>query len=123
MKKALRLVLIVSVLILVCALPAFAYRSHGHFRGDVWIGPVWTPWWGPSAYPYYYPYPYIYDSPTVVIEREPYIEPYLYETPEVQHEVQYYWYYCKKPKGYYPYVQRCPGGWTKVNPSPQEEKE
>jgi hypothetical protein len=25
-------------------------------------------------------------------------------------------YYCRKPKGYYPDVQRCPGGWEKVPP-------
>ncbi|MBI5102763.1 MAG: hypothetical protein HZB33_13145 [Nitrospirae bacterium] len=99
----------------VCALPAFAHRSHGHFRGSLWIGPAWTPWWGPYASPY----PYIYDNPAVVIEREPY----LYETPEPQEEPPYYWYYCKEPKGYYPYVQRCPIGWTKVKTSPPEEKE
>jgi hypothetical protein len=28
------------------------------------------------------------------------------------------WYYCRKPEGYYPDVQRCPGGWEKVPPAP-----
>jgi len=27
-----------------------------------------------------------------------------------------WWYYCRKPKGYYPSVERCPSGWEKVPP-------
>jgi hypothetical protein len=27
-----------------------------------------------------------------------------------------YWYYCHRPRGYYPQVQRCPGGWIPVVP-------
>jgi hypothetical protein len=29
-----------------------------------------------------------------------------------------YWYYCRNPEGYYPYVRKCPGGWLKVPPQP-----
>jgi hypothetical protein len=29
-----------------------------------------------------------------------------------------YWYYCRNPQGYYPYVKRCPSGWMRVVPSP-----
>jgi len=29
-----------------------------------------------------------------------------------------YWYYCRKPEGYYPHVKKCPDGWMKVVPQP-----
>lgn len=29
-----------------------------------------------------------------------------------------YWYHCKSPEGYYPYVKTCPGGWDKVPARP-----
>jgi len=32
---------------------------------------------------------------------------------------QYYWYYCRNPQGYYPYVTSCPGGWVQVIPMEQ----
>ena len=84
----------------------------GAYRG--WYG--FGPWWGyPYAYPYYgYPYSYSY--------------PYTYAYPEYQSAVPavpsepqpYYWYYCRDPKGYYPYVESCKGGWTRVVPNPSQ---
>ena len=29
-----------------------------------------------------------------------------------------YWYHCKSPQGYYPYVKTCPGGWERVPATP-----
>lgn len=29
-----------------------------------------------------------------------------------------WWYFCKTPEGYYPYVRECPSGWEKVSPTP-----
>lgn len=29
-----------------------------------------------------------------------------------------YWYHCKSPAGYYPYVKTCPGGWERVPATP-----
>jgi hypothetical protein len=29
-----------------------------------------------------------------------------------------YWYYCRKPEGYYPYIKACPGGWQTVPAQP-----
>lgn len=96
------------------------YYHGGHHHGGYWSGGVWIapgfgwyyggPWWGWPYYPYY---PY-YTYPPVVVENPPpiYVDP----TPEQQEPG--YWYYCKNPEGYYPYVQQCPGGWTKVSPSP-----
>ena len=82
-------------------------HGHGHFGVDFVVGPVFGPWWW-DTYPYYYPYP----STPVVVQSQPelYVEP---QSPEQQ-----YWYYCGASGGYYPYVKRCPGGWTKVAPTP-----
>jgi len=76
--------------------------GHGYYRGG---------WWGPGIYlgAPWYPYGYYpYSAPPVVVQQTPlYVEP--------QQEA-YYWYYCKRPKGYYPYVKSCPSGWMKVVP-------
>ncbi len=83
---------------------------HGHHRG-----------WGPGIYwrvpivvgPPLYPYGY-YPAPPVVVQQAPvYVQP--------QQEEPYYWYYCENPKGYYPYIQNCPGGWMKVVPDTNPE--
>lgn len=105
MKKNICVVLAVMMLILVSCLPVLA---HGHFRGSIWIGPGWGPWWGPV-----YPYPY-YTPPPVVVQQPPaeYIQP------PAQSEESSYWYFCQNPQGYYPYVKKCPNGWLKVVPSP-----
>ena len=29
-----------------------------------------------------------------------------------------WWYFCKDPNGYYPYVRECKSGWEKVSPTP-----
>jgi hypothetical protein len=98
------------------------FRGHGgggHFRGGLWIGGPW--WWDPFFYPYYpyYPsYPY-YSQPPVVIQQLPQ----EYVMPEQQREESSYWYYCRNPKGYYPYIKRCPEGWLKVVPTPPAGEE
>jgi hypothetical protein len=115
MKKSVFVLFAVMVLLLGYSLP-----GEAHFRGGVWIGPVWGPgWWGP----YGYPYPY-YTSPPVVIRQEP--QEYMrQQTPQSE---QQYWYYCTDPQGYYPSVEKCPSGWMRVVPTPAappepEEKE
>lgn len=85
---------------------------HGH--GGVYWGWYGGPgWWGyPYAYPYYpyYPYPNAYSYPA-----------YPSDPPVVQSQPQqYYWYYCRDAKAYYPYVTSCPGGWTPVVPNPPQ---
>ena len=95
---------------------------YGHYR-SVWWGPRWywrgsvvlRPWYpyyyGPR-YPYYYGpwYPYYYAPPPFIAQDQPGI----YVQPEQQPAD--YWYYCKDPQGYYPYVKKCPDGWMKVVP-------
>ena len=85
--------------------------GHGGGHFGVWIGPGWG--WDPFFYPYYPYYPY-YNTPTVVVPQQP--EEYL--MPESPSEGTGYWYLCNNPKGYYPYVKSCPGGWMKVVPAP-----
>jgi hypothetical protein len=92
-------------------------RGHGGGSFDVWFGPGWG-WWDPFYYPYYPYYP-SYTQPPVVIEQQPQ----EYVMPETQSEQTSYWYFCRNPQGYYPYVKRCPGGWMKVVPTPPAEEE
>jgi hypothetical protein len=113
--------------------PAWA-DHYGHGGGG------WG-WWGfpalffgtalaiaSTAPPVYYPAPAYYPAPQPV-----YVQPTVYASqaymmppvpvaqmasapsPVAQ---QQWWYYCKKPLGYYPYVQTCPTGWTPVSPVP-----
>ena len=93
-------------------------HSHGHFSGSIWIGPSWG-LWDPFWYPYYPGYRY-YTPPTVVVPQEPQ----EYILPESQQETGY-WYYCRNPEGYYPYVERCPSGWMRVLPdtTPPDEQD
>jgi hypothetical protein len=133
MRKYICFVLILVFAVVAASQPALAdgYRSHGHsrgyghshFSGSIWIGPGWGPWWGPYSYPY--PAPYVYPSPYGYYAPypEPYYVPPVVETPdtyiqqEPQREEERFWYYCKDPQGYFPYVKRCPSGWMKVVPS------
>ena len=70
--------------------------------------------YGYYPYPYYYPYsdpyPYYPNYPNAVAEPPAYAEP----------EQDSYWYYCQAPQGYYPYISSCPGGWTRVVPTPPQ---
>lgn len=113
MKRTISAIATATLLIASCP-PAFA---HGYVRGGIWIGPGWGPgWWGPA---YTYPYPY-YVGPPVVVQQQP---PTEYAAPEPQPEQPSYWYFCQSPKGYYPYVKQCPGGWMKVVPTPPPTEE
>lgn len=123
MKRLLLAVGVIFLVLLAGVLTADARdRHHRSWRGGVILGPVWTPWWGPYpysypySYPYAYPYayPYGYREPSIVIERDST----EYFQRDDESEDEYYWYYCKNPKGYYPYVKRCPDGWEKVLPTP-----
>jgi hypothetical protein len=96
---------------------AAADRDHWHGHGHVGVGVVVDPFWfGAWPYrPYYYP-PYYYPPPVVTVPAEPpvYIE--RDAGPGPQNSA--YWYYCSRPRGYYPHVKQCPGGWQPVAPQP-----
>ena len=70
------------------------------------IGPFWGPYWGPYWAPY--AYPDVYPPVVAVPSTRVYVQP----------SAPAYWYYCDNPRGYYPYVQQCPGGWRAVAPTP-----
>jgi hypothetical protein len=104
-----------------------AMADNGHFvpvRGGghvgVYFGVPWPWYWSyPAPYPYYPYYPYYPpvqtapSSPPVYIEQE--------QQQPAPPQQKYYWYYCSKPRGYYPYVRECPGGWRAVAPQPPNQ--
>jgi len=119
MKKVTCALLTVVVLLLVSPLSRHAgahSNSHFYFSGSIALGPWWPGYgWYPSYpyYPYYsyYPYyPYYAPAPPVMVQQQPPV----YAEPAPSHSN--YWYFCENPKGYYPYVKSCPGGWMKVVP-------
>jgi hypothetical protein len=102
---------LVAVAVLVVGIaPAQAWVAvHGFHGPHVFVGPrVFV---GPG--PFWYPHPYYW--PPVVVQPSP---PQVYVQPPEAPPAQLYWYYCENPKGYYPYVSQCPGGWMRVVPQP-----
>lgn len=131
--KKLILILVAGLLLVLC-LPqdGFCDRGRGHSHGGHFhhSGPRVSFGWS-FGFPYYYPdYPYYYPHPGYYPYRYPYNYypypyypyPYYPSAPPVRVEPRQerYWYYCRNPEGYYPYVQSCPGGWTRVLPGPQD---
>ena len=85
---------------------------HGHYRGWGWGPGIY--WGGPVVVGSpWYPYGYYPQPPTVVQQAPVYVEP----QQQKEEEAANYWYYCENPKGYYPYVDRCPSGWMMVVPN------
>jgi hypothetical protein len=109
---------LVVALLLVTAVPSYAWRGH-HGGSRVFVGVGVGPWWG-YPYPYwYYPPPpyYVYSSPTVVVQQPPvYVEqqPAAVAVPPASASQQQYWYYCQPSGAYYPNVQTCTEPWVKV---------
>jgi hypothetical protein len=88
--------------------PFYAY-PYGYYPFSYY------PYGYPYSYPYAYPaYPYAYPD-----YSNTYDQPTVYDEPEQP----YFWYSCRDPEGYYPYVTSCPGGWTKVAPTPPGEED
>jgi hypothetical protein len=103
-----------------------ATAGEGHFvpvRGGghvgIYLGIPFPGYWSyPAPYPYYPYYPYY--PPVVSAPSSPpvYIEQGQQESAS---SPQHYWYYCKNPEGYYPYVRACPAGWQAVAPQPSDQ--
>jgi hypothetical protein len=117
--------------------PAAAHGYYGH-RGYWYGGPAvrfyfgGPLWWGGSYY-YGSPYgptygpaygsPYGYapappvvvtpPAPPVYIEREQEPASAAPAAPSATPSTQW-WYLCSNPRGAYPYVRECPGGWERV---------
>jgi len=105
-----------SALLLCCA-AAPALADHVHL--GIMVG---GPFWG--GYPgYYYGPPAYYYPPTVVTVPAPpttYVEQPQSVPSDLQAPAPQVWYYCRNPKGYYPYIKTCPSGWREVAPTPAD---
>jgi hypothetical protein len=62
--------------------------------------------------------PPVYSPPPRVVVYRP--EPPVYAPPAPAYAVpaDRWWYYCRQPAGYFPYVQQCSSGWTRIAPQP-----
>lgn len=122
MKRETLFVFLIAVLSAALALPALGHGGRGYYRGHYGgYGGGWGIYLGlPLGWPGYYGYPYSYPpyySSPVVVESQP--RTYI-ERGDIAEDAgePFYWYHCDKPKGYHPYVEKCPGGWKKVVPTP-----
>jgi hypothetical protein len=79
----------------------------------VYAPPVYAP---VVVQPYYVEQTYV--SPPPVALPPPVPTPYAGQNPSYDPPGGQWWYSCKKPAGYYPYVRECPSGWEKVSPTP-----
>ncbi len=115
------------------------YSSHGHSRLNFGInlGGYYGPGFygyggyggysrygyggyglGGYGYPFYAP-PYYAYPPTVIVPSTPPVYIQQQQVQPIQPQTNY-WYYCRNPDGYYPYVKNCPGGWLQVAPQPAQ---
>lgn len=72
------------------------------------------------GYPYYYNPPVYAYPPAVIVPAMPpvYIQRQEIQPARPMQPQNNYWYYCRNPDGYYPYVRDCPDGWLQVAPQP-----
>lgn len=143
MKPKIRMLMIILAGVL-AATPALAQRSHGPYGGhggshghaQVW-GPLgfllgtavlYSALQPRTVYyePVYVPPPYIPPT-TIYLEQAP-LPPNVSAPPPLAasgpvQEIRtgQWWYFCKKPADYYPYIRECPTGWEKVSPTPPGE--
>jgi hypothetical protein len=105
--------------------------GFGGFYGPVLFGPGFfgSGYYNYPSYPYSYRYRYpgayyyprsYYSSPSIIAPSAPviYIQRETPATSQAQPVQTSYWYYCRNPEGYYPYIKQCPEGWLQVAPQP-----
>ena len=122
------------------SLTGVAYAHAEHWHGDIrhfhehdlnlWRGGRWvrgphsgrTGWWWVADGIWYlysrpvYPYPSPYIPSTVVVQVPAQPVSVVQALPPPAQT----WYYCNNPHGYYPYVSKCPDGWTTVPAVPPQ---
>ena len=94
--------------------------NFGGFYGPGYYGTGFYgyPYWSGYSNPYYFSRAYAYPSPLISPATPPvYIERQVTVADSTQSQSNY-WYYCRNPEGYYPYVKQCPEGWLQVAPQP-----
>lgn len=82
--------------------------------GGAWV--FYPSYWDPLPAPAIL----IQSAPQVVMQQPAqteYVEQQQSDLSPAQQDPNY-WYYCRNPAGYYPYVQVCSGGWQAVTPTP-----
>ena len=95
-------------------------HGHGH-GGGPWRGPLLAGTAGGfiGGWPVWYPLgdesPYIVPPPAYSPPMTEDFSPSPYMRQDLPLE---YWYYCRSPQGYYPFVGECPDGWIQVLPQP-----
>lgn len=102
---------------------------HGHsrahfgfyFGAPIVVDPFYAPRYYYPPYPGYPGYyaPYYAPGPVITLPAAPPV--YVEQAPQQASSgalPSNYWYWCANPKGYYPTVNSCPGGWTPVGPQP-----
>lgn len=104
---------LVALVLLSLSSVALADRPRSHLRVGVYVGGPYL-YWHPAPIYYYYPPPYYAVEPAAPAEPPVYIEQ---DMSRPAAATPYYWYYCEKPQGYYPYIKECPGGWRAVEPT------
>ena len=117
---------VVAVMLVVGSAVMGVAQAHHRYGPRVGVGIVigvpllWGYYPRHYAIPRYYPYSPVYTyPPAVVVHSSPPV--YVERGPGgVSDYTGDYWYYCRKPRGYYPYVKKCPGGWEPVAPRPEE---
>jgi hypothetical protein len=95
----------------------YGWGWGGPYYGWGWGGPYYGWGWGGGYYsPGYYGYSSaaVPMAPPVYVQRQD-IEP---SAPQSTN----YWYYCRNPEGYYPYVKECAEGWLQVAPQPSAQQ-
>lgn len=115
---AIALALVAGALLCSNAWARGPFHHNGGVRFGIAIGAplAWygagSRWYGePNYYPYYpyYPYyTYYRPLPTVYVEQG--------AAPTDVTPAAALWYFCRNPKGYYPYVKQCTTAWRTVTP-------
>lgn len=95
-------------------------HSRARLSIGINLGPGYFYPYQPYYYPYYYPYSlgyypgYYYGPSWAVMPSAP--PQYIGRDDDLPAPA--YWWRCANPKGYYPYVTACPGGWQRVPARP-----
>ena len=96
----------------------FGYSPYSYYGAPYYGSPYYY-----SPAPAYYP---PVQQPTQVIYTERRVDPPIssQESPTnaVQNVQASWWYYCVASNAYYPYINKCPGGWLRVAPQPGLDK-
>jgi len=115
-------IIIFSILTLLWSSSVSAGGWHRHYGNHHYGYDRYRPYRNSGLY-FGFPhvrYSYVHTSPRMIVKEveEPIV--YIEKTPESiktsETDAANFWYYCKKPAGYYPTIERCADGWMQVVP-------